>query len=217
MAALSSAREELERGAHPACIVGGVDSYLDAATLGWLDEHGQMLRGNARSAFVPGEAAGCCVIAGRKAMNNFRGHAKATVRAIGLAHEKKLIKTDAICLGEGLSVAVKGALENLSLPSERISDVLCDINGERYRGEEWGFASLRLSSYFEDPTAYRAPAESWGDVGAASGPLFAILACEAAARGYARGSYALLWMSSERGLRGAAVLETKTDHTFQRR
>lgn len=86
--------------------------------------------------------------------------------------------------------------------------MICDINGERYRGEEWGFVCLRLSQYFDDPTAYDSPADCWGDMGAASGPLFIMLACQAIARGYAKGPRALLWTSSEGGLRGAAVIET---------
>ena len=43
-------------------------------------------------------------------------------------------------------------------------------------------------------------------MGAASGPLFAMLACQAAARGYAKGKRTLLWSGSESGLRSAAVL-----------
>ena len=68
-------------------------------------------------------------------------------------------------------------MSGLQPPDERINDIYCDINGERYRSEEWGFVCLRLSQYFDNPTAYRSPAECWGDMGAASGPLFAMLAC----------------------------------------
>src|SRR5207237_6147527 len=95
-----------------------------------------------------------------------------------------------------------------SVPAERINSVICDGNGERYSSEEWGFVCLRVSQYFDDPTAYQSPAEFWGDVGAASVPLFAALTCDAAARGYARGPRTLLWASSERGQRGAVVLDS---------
>ena len=45
-------------------------------------------------------------------------------------------------------------------------------------------------------------------MGAASGPLFAMLACQAFARGYSNGPRTMLWASSEGGRRGAAVLES---------
>ena len=98
-------------------------------------------------------------------------------------------------------------MSDLRLPNERINQIFCDINGERYRGEEWGFVCLRLSQYFDDPTAYLSPAECWGDMGAASGPLFAMLVCQAAARSISKGQRTMLWASSQRGLRGVAVLE----------
>jgi 3-oxoacyl-[acyl-carrier-protein] synthase-1 len=101
---------------------------------------------------------------------------------------------------------VQEAIQGASPPAERISDIICDINGERYRGEEWGFVCLRLPQYFNDPTAYRSPADCWGDMGAASGPLFMMLACQAAERGYAKSARCLVWAGSENGLRGAVVL-----------
>src|SRR5262249_58020185 len=111
-----------------------------------------------------------------------------------------------MCFGEGLSATVRDAVRALG-PADKINHVICDINGERYRGEEWGFVCLRLSQYFDNPTDYLSPANCWGDVGAASGPLFAMLVCQAIARGYARGSRTLLWASSEGGQRAAAQLE----------
>ena len=36
--------------------------------------------------------------------------------------------------------------------------------------------------YFDDPAAYDSPADCLGDMGAASGPLFAMLACRATVR-----------------------------------
>ena len=132
--------------------------------------------------------------------------ARARVLAAAVGTEAKRIKTSDICLGEGLTATVGEAVRGLRVPAEAVDAVICDINGERYRGEEWGFVCLRLPFYFRDPTGYVSPADCWGDVGAASGPLFVALACEAGARGYARGPRTVLWASSEGGLRGACLL-----------
>ena len=82
-----------------------------------------------------------------------------------------------------------------------------DINGERYRAEEWGLAILRTATWFRDPAGYIAPASQWGDLGAATGTALAMLAAAAWKRGYARGPLAMLIAGSEAGLRAAVVLE----------
>ena len=130
----------------------------------------------------------------------------ATLNGVGLAQETLLRDSETGSFGRGMTEAVLGATAGLRLPHEAIDTLYSDINGERYRNEEWGFVCLRLSQYFDDPTAYRSPAECWGDMGAASGPLLAMLVCQAYERGYSQGPRAMLWASSEGGRRGAAVL-----------
>jgi 3-oxoacyl-[acyl-carrier-protein] synthase I len=210
LSALARAAAQINQGASEACLVGGVDSYFHPDTMEWLDENRQLAGAVSRSGFVPGEAAGFCLLMSDGALKRFGLRSLARVVSVGLSRETKLIKTPTICLGEGLTAAVRDAVRELQPQAESISDVVCDINGERYRGEEWGFVCLRLPTYFDNPTAYLSPADSWGDVGAASLPLFAMLACQASGGGYSNGSRAMLWASSEGGLRGACVIETAT-------
>lgn len=208
LAALAAATENIQQGAFEACLVGGVESYFQPDTMEWLDENRQLAGAVSRSGFVPGEGAGFCLLMTDLATRRLGLDVLAHVFVIATGKETKLIKTSDICLGEGLTSVVRRAIGSQSSSSGRINAVICDINGERYRGEEWGFVCLRLSQYFDDPTAYWSPADCWGDMGAASVPLFAILACQAAARGYAKGPRTMLWASSEKGLRGAGVIET---------
>lgn len=205
--AFAAAVADLQRGAYEVAIVGGVDSYYDPETLEWLDANRQLAGADSRSSFVPAEAAGFCLLTTDAAWRKLSRDAGTQVLAVRLARETKVIKIEEICLGEGLTKAVREAVETLARGA-LINDVICDINGERYRGEEWGFVCLRLAHYFDDVTAYRSPADCWGDTGAASVPLFAMLVCQAADRRYAQGPRTLLWASSEGGLRGAVVLET---------
>jgi len=207
--ALSMARQRIQQGALDGCLIGGVDSYLHAETVDWLEDHLQLAGSVSRSGFVPGEGAGFCLLLSESACGRLglSGISRVTTAAISV--ETKLIKTPDVCLGVGLTAAVREALGVLHAGGERISTIICDINGERYRGEEWGFACLRLSQYLDDPTAYNSPADCWGDLGSASVPLFAMLACQATLRGYSPGPQTLLWASSEHGLRGAAVLDAR--------
>jgi 3-oxoacyl-[acyl-carrier-protein] synthase-1 len=131
--------------------------------------------------------------------------ALAHLRGVHSARESAVIAGEDEVLGHGLADAIRGAAASLQLPAEAIDDVYCDINGERYRTDEWGFAVLRLDALRS--TQYQMPASCWGDVGAASGALGCVLAARAWSRGYANGPRALVWGRYDGGLRSAAVLE----------
>jgi 3-oxoacyl-[acyl-carrier-protein] synthase-1 len=190
-----------------ACVVGGIESYFDPATLAWLGDNRQLMQPDARSAFFPGEAACFMLIMHRAAQVGFGLPALAAIRSVGIAEERCRIKTDEDNLGDGLVAAVREAAGGFTAAGQLVDDVFSDINGERYRAEEWGMAILRTSTWFRDPSAYIAPAGQWGDVGAASGTLLSMLATAGWNRGYARGPLAMVIAGSEGGLRGAALLE----------
>ena len=47
----------------------------------------------------------------------------------------------------------------------------CDMNGEPYRADEYGFACLSYQGVSSSPASdFIAPADCWGDVSAASAP-----------------------------------------------
>jgi len=207
--ALEAGWKKLKRGMAEFCLIGGVDSYLEPATLEWLEACDQLhSAGDMNNAwgFVPGEAAGFCVLATRNAVSKCNVRPLSGIITVATAQEYNLIKTDTVCLGRGLTHVFEQALQALPASSPKIDDIICDMNGEPYRAEEFGFASIRVSEFFTDVSDFIAPADCWGDVGAASGPLFINLASTAWRKGYANGPYALLWTSSESGERCAAVL-----------
>lgn len=207
LTALNIASASIKNGQSEMCIILGVDSYSDFETLSWLDNNRQLANTYNRGAFFPGEGAGAVVIAATKTLSRYKLNSLAVIRRVALATETKRIKTDTLCLGEGLTECVKEAVKSLRLPEQTIDGVICDINGERYRAEEWGFVILRCAEAFVDPTDYDLPATCWGDVGAASGPLFIGLAVAASKGNWAKGSRYMIWNSSESGQRAAALLE----------
>jgi len=205
--ALDAACKQIRTGRAEVCVVAGVDSYLDLQTLEWLDENKQLATSYHRGAFFPGEGAGAIAVASDAFVQRFRMESLTVIRGISIATETKKIKTDTVCLGEGLTESVKKAVMPLRLPQEAVEGIICDINGERYRSEEWGFVLLRMQNAMVDPTDYDLPASCWGDMGAASGPLFVALAVTAGKQKWAKGKRYLIWNSSEGGQRAAAVLE----------
>ena len=191
----------------PLVIVGGVDSYHDVQTLAWLRERHQWLEAGARTGFAPGEAAAFVAVMAALDARRWGLAPHATVRAAATARESRLIHTDDLNLGEGLTAAVGEALAPLEGAREAVACVHGDLNGERYRSEEWGFVALRLGAAFRDAADIHTPVSSCGEVGAATSALNLVLCAQSWRRRYASGPRALLWGSSEAGLRAAALLE----------
>jgi 3-oxoacyl-[acyl-carrier-protein] synthase-1 len=203
--AMEEARRLLAEGSADIVLAGGVDSYLSRDTLEWLDDNEQLHSEENIYGFCPGEAAGFVLIARTENAQRIGLVPLVTLVSVASGIEKNLIKTEDICLGDGLSATFRTAAEPLR-KAETIDRIICDMNGERYRGNEYGFAVLKASGLFKDAAAFEAPADCWGDVGAASGPLYVSLVVEAEARGYAQGQLSLIWASSEGGRRAAAIL-----------
>lgn len=209
--ALDAALKKLAFGALDVCVVAGVDSYIEPETLEWLEDcdqlHGAGPLNNAWG-FIPGEGAGAILLARRRVIDQLNFDSLARVIGVGTAFEPKRIKTETICIGEGLTQAFSEALRGMPKGTQ-ISDIYCDMNGEPYRADEYGFTCLRTKEYIESASNFVAPADCWGDVSAASGPLYMQLAAIAGAKGYANGPCAMTWASSETGERVAALLELR--------
>lgn len=206
--AMDAARASLLAQGHreTLCVVGGVDSYLTADTLEWMDDLRLLKSSTNRNGFPPGEAAGFCLLTTATMARDLGLKPLAQIESVAVAREPSPIRTPTICVGRGLSDAIQAATASLRLPDERVDDSICDLNGEPYRSEEFALTVLRTQLAFVDATRFTTPADCWGDIGAASAPLFANLAIAAGLRGYAKGPLTLLWASSIGGERGAALV-----------
>ena len=205
--AMQAAAQAVGEGTEPMALVVGVDSYHSAECLEALDAGRRLMSSTHRDGFPPGEGAGACVLAGAAAVERFGLSVLARVVAACTAYESCTIDDDLPCLGHGLSAAIAGATASLQRPGELVAATYCDLNGERYRSEERMYALLRTQEAFIDAHDYLSGTDCWGDVGAASGLLCALLAVASARRGYAKGRHALVWASSDGSERAAIVLE----------
>lgn len=205
--ALGLAAEQIAAGAQDLVVVGGVDSYFDGPTASWLDKRRLLAGSGSRAGLFPGEGASFVLVGDRVTLRSLGLPSLAVVRGWSSASDCDRLGADPEPTGVALTEAVHGATASLASPHERVDDVYCDINGERYRSEEWGLALLRCAERFVDGTRYLAATDSWGDMGAASGALSCVLAARAWARNHAAGPLALAWGSSMNGLRSAVLLE----------
>jgi 3-oxoacyl-[acyl-carrier-protein] synthase I len=195
----------IREGNTDACLAGGIESYIDRVTLEWLDWTGQFHSPNHSWGFIPGEAAGFCLLASERLVRDARLEVLGTVRGASTILEPKLRRDRAVCLGEGLTESFRRTLAALP-DGAKVDQVIGDLNGQPHRADEFGFTMTRLAGRFHDPGRFHTPAECWGDVGAASGPLFLALAALAGKKRYARGPHTLVWASAMVAERAAALI-----------
>ena len=168
----------------------GSDSYMEPETLEWLEANDQVHSAGPENnpyGFVPGEAAGFVLLASTAPAGRYNLPAALELLTAATAKETKLIKTDAVCTGEGLTALFRALAGEP--PTVKADHLYCDMNGEPYRADEFGFATIRAGGLFRDPSVFTAPADCWGDVGAASGPLFLVLIDAATQKWYAPGQF----------------------------
>ncbi|HYK91728.1 MAG TPA: beta-ketoacyl synthase N-terminal-like domain-containing protein [Acidobacteriota bacterium] len=200
--AIQAAWDLVRSGAAEFVLAGGVDSYLEPETLEWLEANDQLHSAgptNNSYGFIPGEAGSFALLATARAAERQKLSSSTELVIAATTQETKLIKTDAVCLGEGLAALFR-ALSGVPAML-RADHLYCDMNGEPYRADEFGFATIRSGGIFRDPSSFTTPADCWGDVGAASGPLFLMLADAAIKKGYAPGPILAAFTSSESGER----------------
>jgi 3-oxoacyl-[acyl-carrier-protein] synthase-1 len=205
--ALEIAVDRIKSGSADWFLVGGVESYIDPERLERLDETGQLHAPSNAWGFIPGEGAAFCVITTVRNAVRWGIQPRERIVSVASARESNLIRTGSVCVGIGLSAAIRNVL--FALPSEaQVDTVVCDMNGDAYRADEYGFTVARMGEHFRDSTDVTTPADCWGDVGAASGLLFLALVLAVARKGYIKGPHALVWTSSDTGERAAVLLHS---------
>lgn len=154
-------------------VVGGVDTYLDAATLGNLDAENRVLAEDIADAFAPGEGASFLLL------RNPAIHSDAPQNGVvlfepGLATEKGHRYSEEPYLGKGLADAFKVAIANGS--GEKISTIFSTMNGENFFAKEFGVATIRNQSALDEKCKHEHPIDCFGDMGAATAAVLISLA-----------------------------------------
>lgn len=179
-------------------VVGGVDSYHDAARIAALDGDFRIQSSRSEYGFVPSEgAAFACVRAGAKRQ---QVRPLARVTAVATAEEPA---SDLVS-----ATALTDLLRDPRLPSD-MPWVVSDLNHDEQRFREWNFATMR------NPSVKIAPDEGvmdhlhrdLGDVGAATGALYLAWVCMAMRYGFAPHRSAVVVTSSDGAERGLFLVE----------
>lgn len=152
-------------------LLGASDSFWHLPIIKDLDESRRLLAAGSTDGFAPGEGSGFLLMTKdpRKAMEK-NGHIIA-MNPPGLGQERGNIASDGSkpYQGDGLDGAFKKVLE--SYQGEKINTVYSSMNGEAYWAKEYGVSMTRNKRHFSDEIETHHPAEAYGDLGAATGPV----------------------------------------------
>ena len=209
---IGDAIEQLQSGQLDYCIVGGVDSWLFEKRLVLLDKTWRLKSGRNIDGFIPGEAAVMLLLETASHASTANRPILSQISGLGGGTEIENIDSDKNSSGEGLAEAITNTLQYSSV-DQHFESVYCDLNGESYRGFEWGLMQARLGTRFENIKQLIHPAENCGDVGAAIGGLLIASASTAFQHGYNKSGHALLWTASDSGQRMALHLQAAKTQT----
>jgi len=196
--AVMEAMRLLESGRARAVLAGGCDTYKDIELLGALDSEARLKSKANRDGFIPGEGAGLLLLS-----DDSKSSLHITAAAAGF--EPGHIYSPEPYLGQGLFETFKTLFEKARW-DKKVETVYSSMNGESYWVKESGVAGIRLANHFSQDHRCEHPADCYGDLGAAAGPVMAGLAASGLHNGHIKGP-ALVYASSDHGERAALIIE----------
>jgi 3-oxoacyl-[acyl-carrier-protein] synthase I len=203
--AMVAADKLLQEGKCERAVIVGVDSLLHWPTLQSYDANERMLSENNSNGFMPGEGAGAVLIG----VSNKQNAQAAELRcnAVGFGLEKAHIDSGEPLRADGLTSAIKQAIEDAELQMHELDFRITDLSGEQYYFKEASLALSRtLRGNKENFDLWHA-AECIGETGAASGLIALAVADAACRKAYAIGPKILMHMANDAGQRAAVVVE----------
>ncbi|MFY9150024.1 MAG: hypothetical protein WAN88_10485, partial [Smithellaceae bacterium] len=206
---ISQASRAIDSQPDTLCILGCVDSLHRESILDYFEEQGRLKSpGYGRqNGLIASEAAAFLMVEDLEQARRAGRPILARISTLGLAEERQPRSSEQTGSGKGLTEACQRAMEPLK--EVPIFNILGDLNGEDTRAEEWDTVQLRCFPKDRAAPFLRAPAESYGDIGAASGGVLACIAAEGFKRNWLN-SPAMIFCSDDFGPCGAVVLEKAT-------
>lgn len=200
--AIDLASRLLARSRCGSCLIVGVDSFLNAATLGAYHARARLLTPRNSDGFIPGEAAAAVLLETAQS----RDLCDFAVRGWGFAREEAGIESELPLRGEGLATAIRESLSRGGTDYHSIDYRICDANGEQYPFKEAALAMARTLRVRKEHFDLWHAADCIGEVGAATVPCALAIAWHAAEKRYAPGPGILLHVGNTDGQRAAVVL-----------
>lgn len=206
--ALRDALVHLRAGKADRVIVGGVDSFVDLMLLATLVQEKRVRALGIFDGFTPGEGAAFALLMRAESALRDGREILALVDEAACADEPGHRYSDVPYHAEALDLAIGQVFAAGSSSLIPVQTIYSGFNGEHFSSKEWAVASLRHRSRVAEHARIEHPADCLGDTGAALGPMMMVLATLGIARKVRRAP-CLLWCSSDKAERGAALLHAQ--------
>jgi len=202
--AMGKARELMRIKGIESCLVCGVDSYINASSLLWLDQYYRLKTEDNSDGVIPGEAAAAVMVSSRS-----KSDATISISGLGFGFENaNLLEIELPLMGIGLSQATKQALLDADINMGDIDSQFSDATGEQYGFKEHALMIGKVLRTRKEELEIWHFAENVGDTGSVSGLLQVIKVFFSVNKGYSIGFNALGLTSSINGKRAAAVFNS---------
>lgn len=205
---LIAAKTMLESGECEACILLAVDSLNSFETLEALDKVERIKGKKNPVGLIPGESAVAMMVETQAHALARNADVKATVLAVAGTMEQNTLTSDKPSSGLGLSNAIRQACQQAG--DLKPQWLAIDLNGETYRGYEWGMTQVKANDVLSGLSTVWHPADCFGDVRTATGGLLTGLVLKAFEKGYAPANDCLICCSDDEGKRAAMVVSANS-------
>lgn len=189
------------------CLVGGIESYNDIETLNWLEmEQKRLFCSYNKNGFIPGQAAGFILLANQSAVENYRLEPRAKILACSSAEEENSIDSKKLSTARALTQTIRQNLKYVD-DEAKIDAIYSTINGEDYHAQELAYTIVNVGTRIKEVGNLVAPYDCFGDLGAASVPVYISLMMEAGKKKYAKGPLNLITAASLGNQRASALIQ----------
>jgi 3-oxoacyl-[acyl-carrier-protein] synthase I len=166
---LAQAEALLEAPGVDGCLLVAVDTACEARRLGVLDAANRIQSARHRSGPIPGEAAAVLYLRRAAAPDAPGLYVAAWAQGVEPAEDVPAIAAAWTSAVEAVLAADEAAAASVAL-------AFVDLNGDRRRAQAWSFTATRTLARRKLSAALCHPADTLGDVMAASGPVLLALA-----------------------------------------
>lgn len=199
-AAVDEARRALA-GGQPRVLVVAYDSLLTGATINHLAATGRLITKDQPDGYIPGEAAAALVLGLTPAASSIR------LAGLGIGQEPVLRGSDKRLRADGLSAAIRAAVQEAQRPMHQIGWRIAAVRGDQYDFAEDAAAMARTMRQVRPRFDSWTPMDCLGEIGAAALPAVIVVAVHAFRRGYAPGDSVLIHLGGDGPERIACILD----------
>jgi len=205
--ALREARRLLTEQYLERVIIVAADSYTDRPSLEWIDGQRRLKQPLQPVGLMPGQA-GACLQVEAKGVALARG-APQTIQVGGASRAiPPGGRSRAPELGRALAESILQVLHAAEEPPPFRGSLVVDLNGEEWKAVAWGHAQVHLVRHVDfEQCRLRSPAESLGELGAASAAVGAGIAISDLLQGDDADVGAIVCSLSDAGEVGAVLFQ----------